>query len=88
MFIEVGQIIKLNRRIEINTYSGWTAILEAGEEMTVEHISATNADGSLQVQISAKDVPHINPFDGSGCNDDEGDITAYIMDISPDDIEE
>jgi len=87
MFIEVGQTIKLNRTIEINLSSGWTAIIAAGEEMTVTDIAATNEDGSVQAEVSAKDVPFINPWDRSGQSDDEGDITAYVMDISPDDIE-
>lgn len=88
MFIKVGQTIKLNRRIEINLVGGWTAVIEAGEEMTVTDIAAVNPDGSVQVEISAVDVPFINPWDRSGQSDDEGNITAYVMDISPDDIED
>jgi hypothetical protein len=88
MFLKVGQTIKLNRRIEIELSSGWTAVLEAGEEMTVTDIAAVNEDGSVQAEISAKDVPMINPWDRSGQSDDEGDITAYVMDISPDDLED
>ena len=88
MFIKVGQTIKLNRRIEINLSSGWTAIIEAGEEVTVTDIAATNPDGSVQAEIAAEGVPFINPWDGSGQSDDEGDIKAYVMDISPDDIED
>ena len=88
MFIKVGQTIKLNRRIEINLSGGWTAVLEAGEEMTVTDIAATNPDGSLQVEIEAADVPCINPWDRSGQSDDEVNIKAYVMDISPDDLED
>lgn len=88
MFIQVGQTIKLNRTIEINLSSGWTAIIAAGEEVTVTDIAATNPDGSVQAEISATDVPFINPWDRSGCSDDEGDIKAYVMDISPEDLED
>lgn len=88
MFIEIGQTIKLNRRIEIELSSGWTAVLEAGEEMTVTDIAAVNPDGSVQAEISAVDVPFINPWDRSGQSDDEGDIKAYVMDISPADLED
>jgi len=86
MFLTVGQTIKLNRTIEIEHDNGWTALIEAGTEVTVRTIWHGNHDGSLNVDINAEDVPYLHPLDRSGQSDTEITLT-HNLDIAPDDID-
>jgi hypothetical protein len=86
MFLSKGQTVKLNRTITIERDNGWQSLIPAGEGILIENVLAENEDGSLQVEVSADDMPLINPWDGSGVSDDEASVYE-VLDIAESDLE-
>lgn len=84
--ITEGQIISFTRDIDVQTEDAWTTRIVEGDPVEVVAIWHDNNDGTLNVEVKADNALFFNPWDRTGCNDQEGPVASLVFDLDLEDV--